>query len=143
MFQAPYHKLGFFLWAFLYKYIEKSTTQRNTEFLLHYIYSEKQVQMAKNSSRVAIMNLILLLSLLLMVSMAESRQLGIGFGKEETSNPSNINCDSVYGAEEGDTCGSVIEKFNLSSDFFLSINPNINCDSFFVGQWLCTQGTVN
>lgn len=68
--------------------------------------------------------------------------VAVGFGKEETSNP-NINCDSVYGAEKGDTCGSVIEKFNLSSDFFLSINPNINCDSVFVGQWLCTQGTVN
>ncbi|KAL6287494.1 hypothetical protein ACE6H2_011884 [Prunus campanulata] len=95
--------------------------------------------MAKASSRVAIMNLILVLSLLLMVSMAECRQLGIGFGKEETSPV----CDSVYGAEDGDTCGSVIEKFNLSSDFFLSINPNINCDSLFVGQWLCTQGTVN
>ncbi|CAL8990315.1 unnamed protein product, partial [Prunus brigantina] len=63
----------------------------------------------------------------------------VGFGKKQTSPV----CDSIYGAEEGDTCTFVIEKFNLSFDFFLSINPNINCDNFFVGQWLCTKGTAN
>ncbi|CAK9149796.1 unnamed protein product, partial [Ilex paraguariensis] len=68
--------------------------------------------------------------------MAESRQLGIGIGKTE----STPVCNSVYGAEDGDTCISVAQKFNLSSDFFLKINPNINRDTIFVGQWLCTDG---
>ncbi|CAN6708235.1 unnamed protein product [Malus baccata var. baccata] len=88
--------------------------------------------MAKANNKMATtLNLILVLSLVLMISIAESRQLG------------NVVCESVYGAEEGDTCESVIQKFKLTSDSFLSINPNLNCDNFFVGQWLCTEGTVN
>ncbi|BBH00072.1 hypothetical protein Prudu_009976, partial [Prunus dulcis] len=63
----------------------------------------------------------------------------IGFGGKK---PAAV-CAAVYGAEEGDTCTSVSEMFNLSFDFFLSINPNINCDNFFVGQWLCTAGSAN
>ncbi|CAL9009409.1 unnamed protein product, partial [Prunus brigantina] len=63
----------------------------------------------------------------------------VGFGKKQTSPV----CYLVYGAEEGDMCTFVIEKFNLSFDFFLSINPNINCDNFFVGQWLYTEGIAN
>ncbi|KAM1324272.1 hypothetical protein TB2_045431 [Malus domestica] len=90
--------------------------------------------MAKSGNKMAtLLNLILVLSVVLMISIAESRKLG-----EEA-----VACDSVYGAEEGDTCESVIQKFQLGADFFLSINPNLNCDNFFVGQWLCTEGTVN
>ncbi|KAM2708865.1 hypothetical protein EV2_046614 [Malus domestica] len=90
--------------------------------------------MAKSGNKMAtLLNLILVLSLVLMISIAESRKLG-----EE-----DVACDSVYGAEEGDTCESVIQKFQLGADFFPSINPNLNCDNFFVGQWLCTEGTVN
>ncbi|ONI18654.1 hypothetical protein PRUPE_3G230400 [Prunus persica] len=95
--------------------------------------------MAKAGSKMAlILNLILVLSLVLMISIAESRQVGIGFGGKK---PAAV-CAAVYGAEEGDTCTSVSEMFNLSLDFFLSINPNINCDNFFVGQWLCTAGSA-
>ncbi|CAL9013945.1 unnamed protein product [Prunus brigantina] len=98
--------------------------------------------MAKAGSKMAlILNLILVLSLVLMISIAESKLLGsnIGFGGKK---PAAV-CAAVYGAEEGDTCTSVSEMFNLSFDFFLSINPNINCDNFFVGQWLCTAGSAN
>ncbi|TQD92356.1 hypothetical protein C1H46_022067 [Malus baccata] len=71
--------------------------------------------MAKSSNKMAtILNLILVLSLVPMISITESRQLGI------------------YGAEEGDTCELVIHKFQLGADFFLSINPNLNCNNFFV-----------
>ncbi|CAN6571705.1 unnamed protein product [Malus baccata var. baccata] len=91
--------------------------------------------MAKANNKMATtLNLILVLSLVLMISIAESRQLG---------KKGDVVCESVYGAEEGDTCESVIQKFKLTSDSFLSINPNLNCDNFFVGQWLCTEGTVN
>ncbi|KAB2619825.1 hypothetical protein D8674_041828 [Pyrus ussuriensis x Pyrus communis] len=90
--------------------------------------------MAKSSNKMAtLLNLILVLSLVLMISIAESRKLGI----------KDVACESVYGAEEGDTCESVIQKFQLGADFFLSINPNLNCDNFFVGQWLCIEGIVN
>ncbi|ONI18656.1 hypothetical protein PRUPE_3G230600 [Prunus persica] len=96
--------------------------------------------MAKAGSKMAlILNLILVLSLVLMISIAESRQVGMGIGGKK---PAAV-CAAVYGAEEGDTCTSVSEMFNLSLDFFLSINPNINCDNFFVGQWLCTAGSAN
>ncbi|CAK9141559.1 unnamed protein product [Ilex paraguariensis] len=92
-----------------------------------------------NSKASKFFNLVLILSLLFMVSMAESRQLGIGFGKAKATPV----CNSVYGAEDGDTCISVAQKFKLSDDFFLKINPNINCDTIFVGQWLCTDGSAN
>ncbi|CAI0434420.1 unnamed protein product [Linum tenue] len=52
------------------------------------------------------------------------------------------SCDKVYGVEAGDTCSSVVEKFELNQDQFLGINPNMNCDSIFVGQWLCISGTA-
>ncbi|KAM5580909.1 hypothetical protein ABKV19_010230 [Rosa sericea] len=83
-------------------------------------------------------SLILVVSLLLIISLAESKLLGVTFKDDNSA----IVCNSVYGAKAGDTCGSVVDKFELSLDFFLSINPNINCDSFFVGQWLCTDGTA-
>ncbi|KAI5340488.1 hypothetical protein L3X38_019762 [Prunus dulcis] len=105
--------------------------------------------MAKAGSKMAlILNVILVLSLVLMISIAESRQVGsnIGFGGKTVGfggkKPAAV-CAAVYGAEEGDTCTSVSEMFNLSFDFFLSINPNINCDNFFVGQWLCTAGSAD
>lgn len=57
---------------------------------------------------------------------------------------SDPECKSVYGAQGGgDTCSAIIQKFTLSADFFSAINPNLNCDNIFVGQWLCINGTVN
>ncbi|KAL6143794.1 hypothetical protein ACLB2K_054489 [Fragaria x ananassa] len=84
-------------------------------------------------------NLILLLvvSLLVMITVAESTRLAVGIAGKKAS---ALACNSVYGAEEGDTCSFVAEMFNLSLDTFLAINPNIDCDSFFVGQWLCIEG---
>ncbi|KDP24194.1 hypothetical protein JCGZ_25851 [Jatropha curcas] len=91
--------------------------------------------MARLSSKATILfSLVLLVSLLL----AESRQIGIGFGRGQA----RAECDSVYGAEDGDTCTSVAKKFDVSLEFFTSINPNINCDDIFVGQWLCVDGTA-
>ncbi|CAK9135026.1 unnamed protein product [Ilex paraguariensis] len=93
-----------------------------------------------NNQAAKLFNLVLILSLpFSIISMAETRQLGIGFGKSE----STPVCNSVYGAQEGDTCTTVAQKFNLTLNFFLEINPNINCDSFFVGQWLCKDGSVS
>ncbi|KAM7493464.1 hypothetical protein LguiB_028073 [Lonicera macranthoides] len=85
-------------------------------------------------------SLVLVLYFLLIISMVESRHLGVGFRKIDAA---TINCDAVYGQEDGDTCFSVAQTFNLSLDSFLEINPNINCDAIFVGQWLCVDGSVS
>ena len=52
-------------------------------------------------------------------------------------------CDTVVGVESGDTCFDIAQKFQLTTDYFDSINPNLNCDALFVGQWVCVDGTVN
>ncbi|KAK9940864.1 hypothetical protein M0R45_017504 [Rubus argutus] len=93
--------------------------------------------MAKSSNKMALaLNLILVISL--MISISECKKHGVG------TDGFDADCNSVYGAEFGDSCNSVVEKFGLSSlDFFLSINPNCNCDAFFEGQWLCVDGNPN
>ncbi|KAJ0985267.1 hypothetical protein J5N97_003623 [Dioscorea zingiberensis] len=57
----------------------------------------------------------------------------------KTSSP---ECDSVFGVQSGDTCFSVSQQFNLTSEEFNGINPNIDCLKIFVGQWLCVAGTA-
>ncbi|KAJ9690280.1 hypothetical protein PVL29_012771 [Vitis rotundifolia] len=89
--------------------------------------------MAKANSKS--LNMIFMLSLLILVSMAESRFLG---AKKATP-----QCDTVVGVESGDTCFDIAEKFQLTTEFFNSINPNLNCDTLFVGQWVCVDGTAN
>ncbi|KAH9717325.1 hypothetical protein WN944_023126 [Citrus x changshan-huyou] len=81
-------------------------------------------------------NLALFVALLLIVSVAESRNFAVGLVKSPPT------CDSVYGAQEGDTCFDVSQKFSLTNEFFLAINPNIDCDAVFVGQWLCVAGSA-
>ncbi|KAM7490576.1 hypothetical protein LguiA_033497 [Lonicera macranthoides] len=85
-------------------------------------------------------SLVLVLSFLLIISMADSRQLGVVSGKTEAA---TVSCDAVYGQKDGNTCYFVAQKFKLSTDSFLEINPNINCDAIFVGQWLCVYGSVS
>ncbi|EEF44512.1 conserved hypothetical protein [Ricinus communis] len=95
--------------------------------------------MAKfNNNASMFLKLAIVLSLFLMISTAQGKKLGIGFGDAK----STPECDSVYGAQDGDTCTSVANQFNLTLEFFSSINPNLNCDDFFVGQWLCINGTA-
>ncbi|XVE80198.1 hypothetical protein DITRI_Ditri14bG0120400 [Diplodiscus trichospermus] len=92
--------------------------------------------MAKSGNKIAMLtNFVLIVALLVIVSMAESREIGLLKGKK--SAPS---CNKVYGAVSGDTCFGVTNMFNLTTTFFDSINPNLDCDSLFVGQWLCVAG---
>ncbi|KAI4297483.1 hypothetical protein L6164_037372 [Bauhinia variegata] len=51
-------------------------------------------------------------------------------------------CQKVYAVHGGETCSVIIQKFKLDQSHFLEINPNINCASIFVGQWVCIQGQV-
>lgn len=59
------------------------------------------------------------------------------------TNIENPECRRIYAAQAGDTCESIIELFNLTDQDFNSNNPNLNCDKIFVGEWLCTNGTLS
>ncbi|XP_050233016.1 lysM domain-containing protein ARB_03438-like [Mercurialis annua] len=85
----------------------------------------------------ASMFLAIVLSLLLMISTAQARKVSTGFGGAKPT----AQCVAVTGAEDGDTCTSVAQLFGMTLKFFISINPNINCDDIFVGQWLCISGS--
>ncbi|XVF25915.1 hypothetical protein REPUB_Repub13aG0255200 [Reevesia pubescens] len=91
--------------------------------------------MAKSNNIAMITNFVLIVALLVIVSMVESREIGLLKGKK--SAPS---CSKVYGVASGDTCFGVTQMFNLTTTFFESVNPNLVCDSIFVGQWLCVAG---
>ncbi|GMI93372.1 hypothetical protein HRI_003006500 [Hibiscus trionum] len=92
--------------------------------------------MAKSNSIAMIINFLSIVALLVAISMVESRGIGLPKGENGPS------CDQVHGVVTGDTCFDVTNTFNLSTTFFESINPNLNCDSLFVGQWLCVAGTA-
>ncbi|KAF8029674.1 hypothetical protein BT93_E2181 [Corymbia citriodora subsp. variegata] len=81
--------------------------------------------------------MLLVLSLLLAVSMAENK-LVEGFrilGEKD----SPLACATACGVRGGDNCTSVAETFSLLPSIFADINPNIDCDAPFHGQWLCVQ----
>lgn len=81
-------------------------------------------------------------ALLLAVFSAEGRlAFGIGGPIESPASPA-LTCDAVHGAKEGDTCFAVAQEFNLTLAQFTAINPNIDCEKVFVGQWLCVMGTA-
>ncbi|KAL7211936.1 hypothetical protein ACSBR2_014738 [Camellia fascicularis] len=86
--------------------------------------------MAKTSNKTTMfLNMVLILSLI----------LGVVVKKAESA----VNCDAVVGVQSGETCFSIATAFSLSTEFFLSINPNVNCKALFVGQWLCVSGSPN
>ncbi|KAG2601221.1 uncharacterized protein LOC120710765 [Panicum virgatum] len=52
-----------------------------------------------------------------------------------------LSCSKVHGVQAGETCFTVAQAEGLTQDVFLSFNPNINCQSVFVGQWVCLAAT--
>ena len=52
-----------------------------------------------------------------------------------------LSCSEVHGVQAGETCFTVAQAEGLTQDVFLSFNPNINCQSVFVGQWVCLAAT--
>ncbi|KAL5752144.1 hypothetical protein ACOSP7_022318 [Xanthoceras sorbifolium] len=82
-------------------------------------------------------NFVLIISLLLIIiSVVESRSLGDGFLKAK----STPQCNTVVEVASGDTCYAITQQFKMTIDIFDSINPNINRDALFVGQWVCVAG---
>ncbi|CAK8577795.1 unnamed protein product [Lathyrus sativus] len=51
-------------------------------------------------------------------------------------------CSTIHAVQVGETCFTLIQKFALEQPLFLRLNPNINCYSIFVGQWVCVNGRV-
>ncbi|KAK9089496.1 hypothetical protein Scep_028578 [Stephania cephalantha] len=85
--------------------------------------------------------LALLLTLLLIASAAESRLFG-AFGANKKATTPTLTCFTPYGVQSGETCFSIKKEFGLSDDaHFSAINPNLNCDALFVGQWICISGS--
>jgi hypothetical protein len=52
-----------------------------------------------------------------------------------------LSCLEVHGVRAGETCFSVALVGGLKLEEFLHINPNINCEKVFVGQWICLAAT--
>ncbi|KAG9153631.1 hypothetical protein Leryth_008563, partial [Lithospermum erythrorhizon] len=77
----------------------------------------------------------LLLVFLLIISNAECRT-----NPNALEATTVVSCSKVYGAQEGDTCSGMGTNFGLSDESFLGLNPNINCETIFVGQWICILG---
>ncbi|KAM6585057.1 hypothetical protein CsatB_012059 [Cannabis sativa] len=89
------------------------------------------------NSNIKTLYLVFMISLVITFSIAESRLSGKFAGKAVV-----VDCSAVHGVEDGDTCFSVTQGLQLAPDFFSSLNPNLNCDALFVGQWLCVDGTL-
>ncbi|KAH7565967.1 hypothetical protein ACOSP7_022128 [Xanthoceras sorbifolium] len=86
-----------------------------------------------NNKTSKLFNLFFLLSIFLIISVAQSRILVA---------ESSPQCETVVGVVSGDTCSAIAQKSGLTTELFGSINPNLNCDDLFVGQWLCVSGTA-
>ncbi|KAK8510387.1 hypothetical protein V6N13_100414 [Hibiscus sabdariffa] len=97
--------------------------------------------MGKSNSKVSMyLNFALLISLLLIINIAESRLSQFGHGKAKAS---TVLCLTIYAQKEGDTCSTISDAFNLNIHSFMALNPNLNCDKIFVGEWLCVDGLVS
>nr|GLL43130.1 lysM domain-containing protein isoform X2 [Ipomoea trifida] len=88
-------------------------------------------------AQISFYSMVLVLSFLLILSHTESRILTANDHDTAAGGKTDAKCTNAVGAESGDTCQGVATEFNLSLEQFLGVNPNINCDSMFVGQWLC------
>ncbi|KAK8519538.1 hypothetical protein V6N12_025573 [Hibiscus sabdariffa] len=95
--------------------------------------------MGKSSSKVSMyLNFALLISLLLIINMAESR-----LSQFESDDVLQLDMERPKHQKEGDTCISICDAFTLNINSFLALNPNLNCDKIFVGEWLCVDGIVS
>ncbi|KAL4585509.1 hypothetical protein LXL04_010130 [Taraxacum kok-saghyz] len=88
--------------------------------------------MAKNAS------LFVLSLFLMLVVLSEARFTIDGVQKAKAA----LVCNQVVGVAAGEDCTVISKEFKLSLSSFLAINPNINCESVFVGQWVCIDGSA-
>ncbi|MCD7472369.1 hypothetical protein HAX54_013593 [Datura stramonium] len=60
-----------------------------------------------------------------------------------TSSQAIPTCTAVYNVDTGIICDNIIKSFDLKAEDFSSLNPNLNCDDLFVGEYLCLNGTLS
>ncbi|KAL4338779.1 hypothetical protein HN51_049009 [Arachis hypogaea] len=61
---------------------------------------------------------------------------------QPTPSPRVPLCKVIHGVQQGETCASLTQDFSIDMPHFLQINPNINCNTIFVGQWVCVNGKL-
>ena len=66
--------------------------------------------------------------------------LAVYFASDAAAVPA-LSCSKVHGVKAGETCFAVAQAAGLTQDVFLGFNPNINCKSVFVDQWVCLAAT--
>ncbi|PWA54509.1 Peptidoglycan-binding lysin domain-containing protein [Artemisia annua] len=91
-----------------------------------------------NTKASTFFSLILLLSFVLIISTGESK-MAIS---KRSSNKLTLVCNKIYGTHVEDTCLSIIQDFHLTEVAFNAVNPNLNCNKLFVGEWLCIDGSA-
>ncbi|KAL1560711.1 hypothetical protein AAHA92_10893 [Salvia divinorum] len=96
--------------------------------------------MANYAKAKAFLSIAAILLALVIVHVAESRALPKSGSDHRSKRKPILLCTEVYGAVDGDTCFSITKSFNLTSDFFTTMNPNLDCDKIFISQWLCVNG---
>ncbi|KAL5730678.1 hypothetical protein ACHQM5_003475 [Ranunculus cassubicifolius] len=79
-------------------------------------------------------SLILLFALLIAVSMADASFF------ERKPPATTTQCNKAFGARLGDSCFSIQQLFKIEPAIFTAINPNLECNKIFPGQWICTNG---
>ncbi|KAL5579297.1 hypothetical protein UlMin_011739 [Ulmus minor] len=80
----------------------------------------------------------LVLSFILFVSIADANLFAAKV--ENNVKEASLECNSLFGVREGDSCFAVSQMFNLTTQAFTMLNPNLNCAKLFVGEWLCVNG---
>ncbi|CAK9320984.1 unnamed protein product [Citrullus colocynthis] len=88
----------------------------------------------------SIATFLLVFSLLIFSISVETRTSFRGVAEAEAG--LELQCNKVYGVKNGDTCFDLAQKFKLSTEHFNFINPNLNCSSLFIGQWLCLNALL-
>ncbi|KAM3222050.1 hypothetical protein P3L10_021320 [Capsicum annuum] len=94
---------------------------------------------ASNNSINCYFNVALVLTFLLILTPS----LGRVFISNSEASQAVPTCTTVYNVDTGDTCDSIIKSFDLKVELFSSLNPNLNCDDLFVGEYLCLNGTLS
>ncbi|KAF8030013.1 hypothetical protein BT93_E2436 [Corymbia citriodora subsp. variegata] len=92
--------------------------------------------MAKASSNNAFIFFLSIVAISLLLTVAMAKDDG-----SRLSSRAGPQCDTVHGVKSGDICFDVAKASNLTLAFFDALNPNLNCTTLFIGQWLCIKGS--
>ncbi|KAL3741950.1 hypothetical protein ACJRO7_017431 [Eucalyptus globulus] len=88
-----------------------------------------------NSKMTMLFKLLLVLSLVLVVFTAERKLMNVIVNDGVPQGA--IQCKSLYSVQDGDTCDDLAQAFNLTMSTLNFLNPNLDCDNLFIGQWTC------